>query len=370
MRGWTLDAHHTYDLWGKALHLGDGTTRGARGSTAANVIRTVAGTGVAGYSGDGGPATNAQLSVAGLAVGPDGSLYIADFGGNRRVRRVATDGIITTVAGNGANFSRTATSIRQMDGLSTIADEILANKKNMYIFKNSGKTTHLNTRYIPEFEWYLLVEQTEEKAIRQIIQALMINLMICAIITFVVVLLTKITITAYQNKLEKMASEDKLTGAYNRHAFDIIYDQTLKEARRKQMTFSVILFDIDDFKHVNDMFGHLAGDVVLKNIVTLTLANIRESDMLCRWGGEEFLILLKECDLTNALGMAEKVRQCIKDAPTFYKGEEIPATVSIGVAQYHPTDDEDSLLSRVDNSLFIAKANGKDRVEGETVAVL
>lgn len=271
---------------------------------------------------------------------------------------------------HGANFSRTATSIRQMDGLSTIADEILANKKNMYIFKNSGKTTHLNTRYIPEFEWYLLVEQTEEKAIRQIIQALMINLMICAIITFVVVLLTKITITAYQNKLEKMASEDKLTGAYNRHAFDIIYDQTLKEARRKQMTFSVILFDIDDFKHVNDMFGHLAGDVVLKNIVTLTLANIRESDMLCRWGGEEFLILLKECDLINALSMAEKVRQCIKDAPTIYKGEEIPATVSIGVAQYHPTDDEDSLLSRVDNSLFIAKANGKDRVEGETVAVL
>jgi len=160
-----------------------------------------------------------------------------------------------------------------------------------------------------------------------------------------------------------MAAEDKLTGAYNRHAFDIIYDQTIKEARRKQTTFSVILFDIDDFKHVNDMFGHLAGDVVLKKIVILTLANIRESDIICRWGGEEFLILLKECDLTNALGMAEKVRQSIKDAPTLYKEEEIPATVSIGVAEYHPEDDEDSLLGRVDNALFRAKAQGKDRVE-------
>lgn len=271
---------------------------------------------------------------------------------------------------HGSTFAKTATSILQMDGLSALADEILANKKNVFIFKNAGKTIHLNTRYIPEFGWYLLVEQSEEKAVRQISQALIINLLICAIITFVVVLLTKITITVYQKKLEKMATEDKLTGAYNRHIFDIIYDQAIKEARRKKMTFSIILFDIDDFKRVNDKFGHLAGDAVLKNIVTLTLADIRGSDMLCRWGGEEFLILLKECDLTNALGMAEKVRQSIKDAPTLYKGKQIPATVSIGVAEYHPSDDEDSLLSRVDNALFGAKAKGKDRVELETVAVL
>jgi diguanylate cyclase (GGDEF)-like protein len=271
---------------------------------------------------------------------------------------------------HGTNFSRKAANILQMDGLSTLAADILSNKKDTYLFKSAGKTTHLNTRYIPEFGWYLLVEQTEEKAVQRISQALIINLLICAIITVVVVLLTKITITAYQKKLEKMATEDKLTGAYNRHTFDIIYDQALKEARRKQMTFSIIMFDIDNFKRVNDKFGHFAGDAVLKNIVALTLAGIRESDMLCRWGGEEFLILLKECDLTNALGMAEKVRQSIKDAPTLYKGEQITVTVSIGVAEYHPTDDEDSLLSRVDNALFSAKANGKDRVEVETVAVL
>lgn len=270
---------------------------------------------------------------------------------------------------HGAHFPRTATSIRQMDGLSTIADEILANKKSTYIFKNGGKTTHLNTRYIPEFHWHLLVEQTEEKAIRQIAQALMINLIICAAITFVVVLLIKMTITIYQKKLETMAAEDKLTGAYNRHTFDIIYDQTLKEARRKKTAFSVILFDIDDFKRVNDRYGHLVGDEVLKNIVTLTLADIRESDMLCRWGGEEFLILLKECDLPNALDMAEKIRQSIKDAPTLYRGEPIPVTVSIGVARYDPTDDEDSLLHRVDDALYRAKAEGKDRVQVGSVVV-
>jgi diguanylate cyclase (GGDEF)-like protein len=154
-----------------------------------------------------------------------------------------------------------------------------------------------------------------------------------------------------------------LTGACNRHAFDIIYAQTLKEARRNKTTFSVILFDIDDFKRVNDKHGHLAGDEVLKNIVALTLADIRESDMLCRWGGEEFLILLKECDLPNARDMAEKIRQSIKDAPTLYRGEPIPVTVSIGVARYYPTDDEDSLLSCVDAALYRAKAEGKNRVQ-------
>ncbi len=265
---------------------------------------------------------------------------------------------------HGSNFSKAVTSIFKKEGLAIMAAEILANKHNSFIFNREGKTTHLNTRYIPEFGWYLLVEQTEEKDIRQIAQTLFMNLMICAIITIVVVLLTKITITAYQKKLEKLATEDSLTGAYNRHAFDIIYDQTLKEARRKQMIFSIILFDIDDFKQVNDKFGHLAGDAVLKHITALTARCIRESDMLCRWGGEEFLVLLKDCDSTNALDMAEKIRTTIKDTPNIYKGEAIPVTVSLGVAQYHQTDEQDILLGRVDDALYRAKMKGKDRFEG------
>ena len=90
--------------------------------------------------------------------------------------------------------------------------------------------------------------------------------------------------------------------------------------------------------------------------------------MLCRWGGEEFLILLKECDGQNALGMAEKIRNAIKTSPTQYNGETIVTTVSAGVAQYHPTEDGDSLLGRVDKALFRAKGKGKDRSESELLA--
>lgn len=143
-----------------------------------------------------------------------------------------------------------------------------------------------------------------------------------------------------------------------------------KKRRTAKTVFSVILFDIGDFKSINDKFGHLAGDAVLKNIVKVTLDNTRDTDMLCRWGGEEFLILLKECDQLNALGMAEKIRNSIKSTPTLYKSEARPATVSIGVAQNHPTDDEDSLLGRVDNALFRAKEKGKDRSESESLAAL
>jgi diguanylate cyclase (GGDEF)-like protein len=143
-----------------------------------------------------------------------------------------------------------------------------------------------------------------------------------------------------------------------------------KKRRTAKTVFPIILFDIDDFKSLNDKFGHLAGDAVLKNIVKVTLDNTRDSDMLCRSGGEEFLILLKERDKHNALGMTEKVRNSIKSRPTLYKGEAIPATVSIGVAQYDPTDDEDSILGRVDNALFRAKEKGKDRSESDSLAAL
>jgi diguanylate cyclase (GGDEF)-like protein len=270
---------------------------------------------------------------------------------------------------HGSTFPKTATNLFQMEGLSTMAGEILANKKNLFIFKKEGKTTHLNTRYVPQLGWYLLVEQTEEAAIRHILQALLANLAICAVITIVVVFLVNLTIKVYQNRLEKMATEDKLTGAYNRHAFDILYDQTLREAHRKDNHFSLILFDIDDFKRLNDNFGHLAGDAVLQNIVKVTQGNTRDSDMLCRWGGEEFLVILKECDQLNALRIAEKIRNAIKSSPTRYKGEPIPATVSMGVAQYRATDDEDSLLGRVDEALFRAKEKGKDRSESESAEV-
>ncbi len=222
---------------------------------------------------------------------------------------------------------------------------------------------HLNTRFIPEFNWYLLVEQAEEKTTKPILNALMMNLGICAVITVVVLVLTSLTISSYQRKLEKMATTDKLTGIFNRQVFDVIFTQMLHDVKRKEHDLSVILFDIDYFKKVNDQYGHLAGDAVLKKIVQLTQETVRASDVLCRWGGEEFLILLKECNLDGAFFIAEKIRDTVSRTPIEYKKEKIFTTISSGVAQYVSSEKEDILLSRVDTLLYRAKENGRNRSE-------
>lgn len=287
--------------------------------------------------------------------------YQKDY--DRKIYFVDTKGNITL---HGSNLINNAKPISKIRGISSIADEVLSKPSGSFGYKREGKTVHLNTRYIPEFDWYLLVEQTEEKAIKQILRALLINLAICAVITSVVLVLTNLTISSYQRRLEKMATIDKLTGIYNRQAFDIIIHQVLKEIQRKNFSLSVILFDIDHFKNVNDEFGHLAGDAAIKNIVKISKSAIRESDVLCRWGGEEFLILLKECSLDDAYKISEKIRETVRKTPTVYEGKKIVATISLGVSRYHPSEQEDSLLSRVDKLLYKAKQNGRDRSEKES----
>jgi len=158
---------------------------------------------------------------------------------------------------------------------------------------------------------------------------------------------------------------DKLTGIYNRQAFDLVIHPILKDIQRKKFALSLILFDIDHFKKVNDEFGHMAGDEALKHIVKLCLETIRESDILCRWGGEEFLILLKECSLEDAYEISEKIRETIQNTPLIYKGKEIFSTISLGVSRYHLPEREDSFIVRADNLLYKAKQNGRNRSEME-----
>lgn len=266
-----------------------------------------------------------------------------------------------------ASFPGAFKNIYQAEGVSTIVDQIMSSENGSFRYARNGKTVHLNTRYIQEFKWRLVVEQTEEKVVREIIRALVVNLLICAVITTVVLLLTNMLVSGYRNRIEKLATTDKLTGLYNRHAFDIILGQAFKETRRSGAEFSIILFDVDHFKQVNDAYGHLAGDEVLQNIASAARRHIRSSDILCRWGGEEFIALLKDCALQNAFEIAENVRKKIQDAATEYKGQKISVTISSGVVQYRASEEEDDLLIRVDNALYDAKINGRNMTKKESV---
>ncbi len=256
--------------------------------------------------------------------------------------------------------------VSQIEGISGVYEQILKNPGESFKYKKDGNTAYLNTRYLPEFKWILLVEQTDEESTKPIFNALLVNMLICFVITAIVIFLTHLTISFYQRRLEKMATTDKLTGIYNRQAFDIFIHQIIKDIKRKDIHFSVILFDIDHFKLINDEFGHIAGDQVIQNIVELTKGQIRESDIFCRWGGEEFLILLRECKINNAYKIAEQVRESVNNTPTRYENQDIHSSISLGVSQYQWDESIDRLLSRVDKALYVAKGKGRNATEVES----
>lgn len=162
-------------------------------------------------------------------------------------------------------------------------------------------------------------------------------------------------------KLQEETNKDYLTKIFTRHKFDEhIRIEIEKMKRYKDATFSLAIIDIDNFKQVNDKFGHLRGDKVLKKMVKLLISQARKSDVVARWGGEEFTVLLSGTSLENAVIVAEKFCSAIRDHK-FKKVGRI--TCSIGLASYKRGDTKDTIFERADRALYMAKQNGKDRVK-------
>lgn len=159
--------------------------------------------------------------------------------------------------------------------------------------------------------------------------------------------------------LNNLATLDRLTQISNRFEFDKILGHSIEVARRYQRSFSILLLDIDHFKSVNDTFGHLVGDEVLKVFSDLLRKQIRQSDVVARWGGEEFIILLPDTPLPSAIKMAEALRQRIEINPFDTVGN---LTCSIGVAEFNSIEEADDLLHRADEKLYRAKHCGRNRV--------
>ena len=163
-----------------------------------------------------------------------------------------------------------------------------------------------------------------------------------------------------RDKFEKMAVTDKLTELYNRHKFYEIVQQEIARSKRNGKPFSNIIFDIDHFKKINDRYGHDVGDEVLRTIAKLVKENIRKSDALFRWGGEEFVILLPETDSEGAFKLAEKIRHIVEQ----YHFDQVGlVTISLGVSQFDLQNDTDidQVIKRADNALYRSKEEGRNR---------
>ena len=163
------------------------------------------------------------------------------------------------------------------------------------------------------------------------------------------------------NQLHTIAYTDSLTKIYNRLHFAHFLDAEIDKVKRYGGTFSIIFFDIDHFKKVNDNFGHLEGDAVLEQITQIVSSANRSSDIFARYGGEEFVILVPETDVSGAFIHAERLRH---DIETFEFENVGHITSSFGVTQYRTENDSvEKLLDRADKALYQAKDFGRNRVE-------
>ena len=165
----------------------------------------------------------------------------------------------------------------------------------------------------------------------------------------------------YQDALQ-LAQKDPLTGVSNRSALDESLQCELSHARRHDSSCALLVLDIDHFKAVNDRYGHIVGDGVLRDIAARIGGCKRDGDLLFRYGGEEFVVLLRDTGEAGARLLAERIRSCIENSTCHCSGAELRITLSIGVSVLRDDDTPESLFARADQALYQAKRSGRNRV--------
>ncbi len=185
-------------------------------------------------------------------------------------------------------------------------------------------------------------------------QMLLVTVLAISIITF------SLMVTSYQHRLRFVSQRDYLTKIYNRQMFFELSEKEIKRTERYKNDLSIIMLDIDFFKKVNDTYGHERGDQVLKSLTSLISENIRAEDILARWGGEEFVIMLPQTDYKSAFQVAEKVRRVVDECQSIFLRD---ITISLGVAS---VDKENSnildTIEKADEAMYEAKRSGRNRV--------
>jgi len=165
----------------------------------------------------------------------------------------------------------------------------------------------------------------------------------------------------YQDALQ-LAQKDPLTGICNRAALDEMMQRELSHARRQDSSYALLILDIDHFKAVNDKYGHIVGDCALKAVANMIGSCKRDGDLLFRYGGEEFVVLMRDTDLEGSNLLAERIRTTIETSPCTCSGANLNIRVSIGVSVLQENDSPISLFARADQALYSAKRNGRNQV--------
>ncbi len=253
-------------------------------------------------------------------------------------------------------------NIYQKEGIKNIASQVLQETEGSFSYRYQGDNYLLVSRYIKELDLVLCVEAQSGQITAALLKPLIINIVTSLLLLISVLYLIVKIINRYQNKLEKIAWRDYLTGLVNRCAFTQQYQKEEYRCRRQEREMALLMIDIDYFKKINDSKGHLHGDKVLKQCALILEDALRLTDTVCRWGGEEFVVLLPDTGVSAALKIAERLRLLVEKDALLNSLTENGVTISIGVAAFDVTRSMDWHISVADNKLYKAKNSGRNCV--------
>lgn len=236
---------------------------------------------------------------------------------------------------------------------------IRKSKEDMESFRHieEGVDGYLITRYIDELDWYLVVKKDTSILKKSFEKQALLDLAIGAVVILFVVVLTTMLFKNYKEHVSVMAKIDQLTKLPNRRGFDEALNVALKNYSQYKSEFSVVIFDIDKFKKINDSKGHLFGDHVICSVGEIATEYLGKSGMLARWGGDEFSAIIYEESL-EAERLAAGLVEIMRSNEAF---ADIEVTISLGISRVNRLDVRDTIISRADRGLYYAKENGRDQ---------
>ena len=322
------------------------------------------------------------IGVTGVGLKLDAVSAIVDryrgvFG--RTVYFVNGDGLVTVHPNPDRAYK---THVSDIPGMAPYAEAIMAGERQGAAIGRPGGNVLMTTRYIPDLDWTLVVEEDESEALTGLDDGYLTNFAIGLAAILGTGLAIVLAIDRYHRRLEEMATTDTLTGLANRQYFDSAFELAIHRMRRSGRPLSLIMLDLDRFKLINDRHGHQFGDRVLQAVARIARDSVRRSDLVARWGGEEFVVLMEDCERDKAREIADAIRRHVAADPALATAgpEGEPLTVSLGVASARQVgeadrEDADALVDRLvgaaDAALYRAKADGRDRVaaaDGDTAS--
>lgn len=252
------------------------------------------------------------------------------------------------------------TNVFERELIKPLRKEIINKKDALLSFdmKYDSSPGYLISRYIKELNWYLIVEKDTSILIKSFNHQIMIDFFISTSVILIVLLISTILINKYKGQLIKVAQTDQLTNIMNRRAFDNHLSQAIKTAEQTHNSFSLFIFDIDNFKNVNDTNGHIFGDKIIMQIARIVSNVLKEPNIFARWGGDEFAGIIFG-DEKKATDIAYEICNQIKDNKEL---STLNITISLGITRYKDIDTSTTILIRADKGLYKSKDNGKNQV--------